>query len=312
MRLAASYDSRSMKPALRLLGTIFLCALLCTSLRAQAPATNPQQQTAPMLPQQNPTAPSGPVPIADEPHHRLVLQNEFVHVYNVTVPPLDATLLHQHDLPYLYVVLGQADIINAIVGKPELHQLLQDGETHYSPGHFAHIARTDSGVPFHNVTIELVRPQGTAKNICKEVLAGAPLDCPESKPADPKPAPDSKAARSKRATNKAAPKPATPEAPPPSNDVPYFETDDLRVDFHRVSGGFDYVDAAPKTDALLVALTDANLDANLAGEHIQFLHGGDVLWMAAGKHRRIVDFLGTHSGFLLISFKGSAAAPATQ
>ena len=38
------------------------------------------------------------MPIKDEPHHRLLLKNDFVNVYNVVVPPLDATFLHQHDL----------------------------------------------------------------------------------------------------------------------------------------------------------------------------------------------------------------------
>src|SRR6266852_4022315 len=204
-------------------------------------------------------------------------------------------LLHQHDLPYLYVTLGPADIINAIVGKPELHQVLQDGETHYSPGHFAHIARTDSGMPFQNVTIELVHPQGTPKNLCNEVLPGAPTNCPEPKAA---------------AVDNGKAKKGQPEAT--AEDVAYFETDETRVDLHKASSGNDYVDAAPKTDALLVALTDANLDANLGGEHVSFLHGGDVLWLPAGKHRRIIDFLGTRSSFLLISFKDSTTAPATQ
>jgi hypothetical protein len=37
-----------------------------------------------------------------------------------------------------------------------------------------------------------------------------------------------------------------------------------------------------------------------------------VLWLPAGQHRRIVDFLGTRSSFLLISFKDSAPASKTQ
>src|SRR5712664_1838874 len=287
MRLLASYDSRSMKPAIRLLCAMMLCGMPCASLQAQAPVYN--------LPQQSPTTPPGPVPIGEEPHHRLLLQNDFAHVYIVMVPPLDATLLHQHDLPYLYVTLGAADIINAIVGKPELHQVLQNGETHYSPGHFAHIARTDSAMPFQNVTIELVHPQGTPKNLCKDVLEGAPADCPE------KPATNNNSKAKKSQPDRAG-----------DDEVPYFETDEIRVDLHRVSSGNDYVDAAAKTDALLVALTDANLDANLGGEHSSFLHGGDVLWLPAGQHRRIVDFLGTRSSFLLISFKDSTTAPATQ
>jgi hypothetical protein len=271
-----------MRPVLALV-FLFLC---CVAVRAQAPNTN--------LPMQNPTSPQGPVPITEEPHHRLVLQNDFTHVYVVMVPSLDVTLLHQHDLPYLYVTLGPADLINAVVGKPEVHQVLQDGETHYSPGHFAHTVRTDSGMPFHNITIELVRPQGTPKNLCKDVVAGEALNCPERLPA----------AESKKG------KKSTPETP--SEDVPYFESDEVRVDLHRVSSGDDYIDRVAKCDALLVGLTNSNLDVNLGGEHIQFLHGGDVIWMPAGQHRRIVDFLGTHSGFLMVTFKDSVAAPVTQ
>jgi len=293
MRLTASYDSESMKPALCLLCALMLCVLLCSSLQAQAPASNPQQAPPSYLPPQNPTPPPGPVPISEEPRHRLVLQNDFVRVYNVMVPGLDATLLHRHDLPYLYVTLGAADIINAIVDKPELHLVLQDGETHYSPGHFAHIVRTDSGMPFQNVTIELERPQGTVKNLCKEVIPGQPTECPQQQSAS--------GATGKRATSDAA-----------ADPVPYFESEEVRVDLYKVASAKDYVDATPKTDALLVALSNANLDANLGGEHVSFLHGGDVLWMPAGQRRRIVDFLGTNSSFLLISFKDSAPTPVTQ
>ncbi len=291
MPTPAKYDSESMKPALALI----CMALCCSAMRAQAPTTyQAPQAPAPNLPLQYPTTPQGPVPLSEEPHHRLVLQNDFVRVYKVTVPELDSTFLHQHDLPYLYVVLGMADIINAIVDKPELHQVLQDGETHYSPGHFAHIVRTDSGMPFHNITVELVRPQATAKNLCKDVLPGAPLNCPEQRPAI-------EASKGKKAAPQVA-----------SDDLPYFETDEVRVDLHKVSGGDDYVDAAPKADALLIGLTNSNLDVNLAGEHIGFLHGGDVLWLPAGQPRRIVDFLGTNSHFLLISFKDSIARPTAQ
>jgi len=293
-----------MKSALALICMLlFSCAMRAQapSIPPQAPASNPQSGVPSYLPVQNPTAPPGPVPITEEPHHRLVLQNDFVHVYNVMVPALDFTLLHQHDLPYLYVVLGPADIINAIVGKPDLHQILQDDETHYSPGHFAHIVRTDSGLPFRNVTVELVHPQNSPKNLCREVLAGAALNCPENKAPTETKSKDQKNSKEKKDQS---------EPEPSANDIPYFETDEVRVDLHKVSSGNDYSDAKPKFEALLVALTNSNLDANLAGEHTQFLHGGDVFWLPAGQHRRVVDFLGTHSSFLLIEFKDSAPAPA--
>ena len=304
-----------------------MCSLAGSdALRAQAqqqnPATPPTQGQPGNLATQYPTAPQGPVPLSDEPHHRLVLQNSFTKVYNVMVPPLDATLLHEHDFPYLYVVLGPADLINAIQGKPELHQVLQDGEVHYTPGHFAHVARTDAGMAFHNITIELLHEQGAAKNLCKDVIAGQPTDCPKQEVAaatneqDKTPASaktTSNPATKKRTRGYTGKKPETAAKSAASDDdIPYFETEEVRVDLRKVSAGNDFVEAAPKTDALLVALTDANLDANLGGEHIQFLHGGDVLWLPAGQHRRVVDFLGTRSNFLLVTFKDSAAPTPTQ
>jgi hypothetical protein len=264
----------------------FLCALLfCVALRAQVPALKSTNQDSTA---QIPAPAQIAVPIKDEPHHRLVLQNDFVHVYNVAVQPLDATLLHRHDLPYLYVSLGPADIVNAVQGQPEVHMTLQDGETHYSPGGFAHIARTDSGLLFRNITIELAKPQGTTRNICKEVIHGPLGECPQQAAAGGK----------------------NPSANA-DDQVPYFETEELRVDLVKVWGGRDYVEEKPKFNGLLVALMDANLDANLGGQHISFLHGGDILWMAADTHRKVVDFLGTKSSFLLVSFKdsGNAAKP---
>jgi hypothetical protein len=221
------------------------------------------------------------VPLNGEPHHQIVLRNDFVHVYSVSVQPLDATLVHRHDLPYLAVSLGATEVENAVVGKPETRLSLQDGQVTYSPGGFAHAVRTDAGIVFRNVTIELAKPQGTARNVCKQIVAG-PLACPQQ------------TAKSKK-----------PAAEPADDDLPYLETDEVRVDLIKVSSGRDYVEASPTQNAVLVALTNADLDVNLGGEHSSFLHEGDVVWLPAGTHRRIADFLGTHSSFLFVSFKDS-------
>src|SRR5438445_10635767 len=89
-------------------------------------------------------------PIPKEPHHHLVLENDYVRVFRVSVPAHESTLLHQHDVPYLYVSLGSADVINAVQDKPEVHLLMADGQLGYSPGHFAHIARNLSAAAFNN------------------------------------------------------------------------------------------------------------------------------------------------------------------
>lgn len=263
--------------------------LLSPAARAQNPPANPADLNKDIqINIQSPIKPLAAVPVADEPHHAHVFQNDLVRVYNVTVPPLDATLLHQHDKPYIYVILGAADVVNAIEGQPEVRLQFEDGATRYTPGGFAHIARTDAGIPFHNITMELEKPQTSPRNL----PAGSgdrPLgSCP----------------------------PAAADAKPANNQIPAeqsvscFETDQVRLDRVRVEGGKDYSDAAPRAAALLVATSGANLDVSLGGQHVAFLHEGDVLWLPAGTARRVVDFLGTKSSFLLISFKDSAAAAA--
>jgi hypothetical protein len=252
----------------------------------QTPAQSPQSQQNPATPQDALAATVASVqqqvvPLDAEPHHQIVLRNDFVHVYGVSVQPLDATLVHRHDLAYLAVSLGATEVENAVVGKPEVRLSLQDGQVTYSPGGFAHAVRTDAGIVFRNVTIELAKPQGAVRNVCKQIVPG-PLACPQETVKAKKPASE-----------------------PADDYIPYLETDEVHVDLIRVSSGRDYVEAMPKQDAVLVALTNADLDVNLGGEHSSFVHEGDVVWLPAGTHRRIVDFLGTHSSFLLVSFKDS-------
>jgi hypothetical protein len=236
---------------------------------------------------QSPIKPQGAVPVSAEPHHVLVLRNDYVHVYNVTVPPQDATLLHQHDLPYIYLTLGTTDVVNAVAGKPEAHLTLEDGATRYSPGGFAHIARTDAGILFHNITVELERPQASPKNLGDKGSERAPGSCPPG-----------------------SGEPKENDQIPFEQAVPCFETSEVRMEQVRVEGGKDFAQASPDMAALLVAMSDANLDVSLGGQHSAFLHAGDVLWLPAGTARKVVDFLGTKSRFLLITFKDSGATAA--
>jgi hypothetical protein len=262
-----------------------LALLLSPVLKAQTPPAKPLDvQKDIQIDIKNPIEPQGAVPVKNEPHHALVLQNDYVHVFNVTVPPLDATLLHQHDLPYIYLILGAADVINAVVGQPEAHLILEDRATRYSPGGFAHIVRTDAGILFHNITIELERPQASPRSL-----------------------PGSSSERPLGACPAGAADPKQNDQKPSEQVVGCFETDEVRMDVVRVEGGKDYAEAAPRTAALLVAMTNANLDVSLGGDHAAFLHTGDVLWLPAGISRKAVDFLGTKSSFLLLSFKDSGA-----
>jgi quercetin dioxygenase-like cupin family protein len=126
-----------------------------------------------------------PVPLAHgdvpgEPHHHLKIENEYVRAYYVEVPPHEDTLLHQHDHDYLFVTLGATEVINAVLGKPEVKLALKDGEVRFTRGGFAHVARNLGDKPFRNVTIELLKPQGEPYNLCEKVIPGPLNDCPPS------------------------------------------------------------------------------------------------------------------------------------
>ena len=97
------------------------------------------------------------VEITAEPSHHLALENEFVRVFQVEVAPNTATLLHRHRHDYLFVTLGDSHVANEVADKPPVDLKLTDGETRFTPGNFAHVARNLSDRAFRNVTIELMQ-----------------------------------------------------------------------------------------------------------------------------------------------------------
>jgi quercetin dioxygenase-like cupin family protein len=105
----------------------------------------------------------GEVEITAEPHHHLALENQYVRVFKVQVDPNSATLMHRHRHDYLSVTLGASEVENDVAGKPPATLKLQDGETRFSPGDFAHIAKDLAPTPFRNVTIELLKDEEAKK-----------------------------------------------------------------------------------------------------------------------------------------------------
>ena len=135
-----------------------------------------------VVPQAGSTAQAGSVPISEEHHHHLVLNNPFIRAYEVEVPPHESTLLHRHDQDYVYVVFGDADITNAVEGKPPVKTHLVDTTVNFAKGPFAHVARNDGDTTFRNITIQLLQPQGELKTYFPSVAAG--LDSAGNKSSD--------------------------------------------------------------------------------------------------------------------------------
>jgi quercetin dioxygenase-like cupin family protein len=239
--------------------------LLALSVSAQAPAPAPLAH--------------GDMP--GEPHHHLKIENEYVRVYYVEVPPHENTQLHQHDHDYLFVTLGDSDVINAVRDKPEVHLVLKDGETHFTRGGFAHVARNLSDAPFRNVTIELLHPQGTPRNRCGKVIDGPLNSCPE-------------AGQNRDATALRARDMPTPA----------FETDEILVSSVSVAARVGYIQSGLQSAQLLVALDAAGVRVDVHGNPSKNVHGGEALWLPSGIPPAIFS-LGEQgkSRFLLIAFK---------
>jgi quercetin dioxygenase-like cupin family protein len=103
------------------------------------------------------------VEITSEPSHHQVLQNEYVRVFNVTVAPRATTLVHKHNYDYLFVPLGDSDVVSVRPGEKPVALKLKDGEVRFTPGNFAHAAINQADRPFHNITIELLKPSTNVK-----------------------------------------------------------------------------------------------------------------------------------------------------
>ena len=116
------------------------------------------------------TVSSAVVPITNEPSHHLALENEYVRVFKVEVAPRAATLMHRHDNDYVFVTLGDSQVSNERQGEKPVTLKLKDGETRFTKGGFAHLARNLSQQPFRNVTIELPPSSsfacGTGAGVC--------------------------------------------------------------------------------------------------------------------------------------------------
>src|SRR5438309_10753180 len=90
------------------------------------------------------------VPITQEEHHHLVLENEYVRVFHVEVAPHSETKFHRHDMDYVFVTLGDSVVESERVGEKPMKLELKDGDTRFTKGGFAHKAVNLSDKPFVN------------------------------------------------------------------------------------------------------------------------------------------------------------------
>jgi hypothetical protein len=127
----------------------WLCpAVLCLFLSVFAGAQNKTGSDG------NPVA----TDITDEPHHSLVLENEYVRVFEVNVPPMKQTLWYQHRYDFIEVALSNSTVAT---GKLSQDSLSLQGDLYPGQVRFRHgpstykMANKDSVGSYRNITLEV-------------------------------------------------------------------------------------------------------------------------------------------------------------
>lgn len=218
-----------------------------------------------------------PVPLArgntpGEPHHHLKIENEYVRVYYVEAPPHEATLLHQHDHDYIYVSLGPSDVVSAVLNKPEIHLQLKDGETHFTRGGFAHVARNLADTPFRNITIELLKPQGEAQNDCAEVILGTLISI------------------------------CDPGLPRDFETNHQFESTEVTLDLARLGPKAKHAEIT-KLAYLIVNLKNPGIEITAKDKSSRFLQAGEIMWIDPSSNIQVSNLGSETAEFVQLTFK---------
>lgn len=108
-------------------------------------------------------SPQNPVEIKGEPRHHPKFENEFVKIWDVTVPGGDTTLWHAHRNDNVVVTLAPAKLHIETLGRDPADAEWKFGEVRFSKATYVHRAMNVGTSDFHNLTIELLKPPaGTA------------------------------------------------------------------------------------------------------------------------------------------------------
>lgn len=236
--------------AMKLRTTVLL--LICSALMLAAQTTAPAE-----------------VEITAEPSHHLAVENAYVRAFKVEVAPNSPTLMHRHRHDYVFVTLGASKVENDVAGKPPVRLTLQDGETRFTPGGFAHIAKNLSDKPFRNVTIEFLQDE--------QARQSPPLKWDEE--------------RALRVLNAG------------TQDI-MFVKDGVRVSEIQLQPGGMIPKHHHAGPHLVVALTDLELRSDVEGTGVSMkqIKAGDVAWVPGGFTHTVTNAGKQEAKFVTLEF----------
>src|SRR2546430_13344100 len=122
-------------------------------------------------------SPQSPIEIKGEAHHHPKFENEFVRVWDVTVPAGDATLWHAHRNDNVVVTLVGANLRIETAGAAPTEVEWKFADVRFGKATYIHRAMNIGTTPFHNLTIELLKSPPLSKDVAnvKEQIASTPI-----------------------------------------------------------------------------------------------------------------------------------------
>ncbi len=207
------------------------------------------------------------VPLSQEPHHHLVLENEYTRVYDVTVPAQQATLLHRHDNDYLAVIVEPAEVQNAVMGRPVTTGHAGKGEVRFAVAPLIHRLIDTGETPFRNLTIEVLKKKSANPNEPKPERG---LDVGHGGMSDT-----------------------------------VVDNGEVRVQEVQIAAGGMLHKHTHKFPFLVVALSDLDLHNLPQGKPAAMVHqrAGEVKWIGAGSTHEMMNVGKQEAHFIEVEFK---------
>jgi quercetin dioxygenase-like cupin family protein len=100
-----------------------------------------------------------PVPVEQEPHHRVIFENQYVRVLDVVLKPGETTLFHKHSLDNIPVILTDADNRTQFAGKDWGPTPAKAKSVGFIPGAskpYVHRINNQGSTEFHVIDIQIL------------------------------------------------------------------------------------------------------------------------------------------------------------
>jgi hypothetical protein len=100
-----------------------------------------------------------PVPVEQEPHHRVIFENQYVRVLDVVVKPGETTLFHKHSIDNIPIILTDANNRTQFAGKDWVPTPAKAKSVGFIPGAekpYVHRINNEGKTEFHVIDVEVL------------------------------------------------------------------------------------------------------------------------------------------------------------